>query len=124
MRMRKYSIKYPKRGDIFVADLNPSFGREIHKKRPVLVVSNNILNKELPTVIIIPFSSIVPQFIGPDVVKVALKAIGLDKKSLAMINHIRSIDKKRLVKKIGTISKGKLREVEEAIKIVLDLRED
>lgn len=120
MQMKKPLINYPKRGEIFVADLNPSFGREIHKKRPVLVISNNILNQVLPTVVIIPFSSIVPQFIGPDMVKVNRQK-GLDKSSTLIVNQIRSIDRERLVKKAGKLSKIDLEQVEEAIKIVLDL---
>lgn len=118
--MKKALVKYPKRGEIFVANLNPSFGREIHKKRPVLVISNNILNQILPTVIIIPFSSIVPRFIGPDIVKIKSQK-GLDKPSAIIINQLRSIDKERLVKKVGKLSKTNLEEVKDAIKIVLDL---
>lgn len=117
--MKNLLTNYPKRGEIFIADLNPSFGREIHKKRPVLVISNNILNQVLPTVIIIPFSSIVPQFIGPDIVKINQK--GLDKPSAVIVNQLRSIDKNRLVKKVSKLSSSTLEQVEEAIKIVLDL---
>lgn len=120
MPMRKTLVRYPKRGEIFVANLNPAFGREIHKKRPVLVISKNILNQILPTVIIVPLSSIVPQFIGPDVVKVNSQK-GLDKPSAIIINQLRSIDKDRLVKKVGRLSKTNLEQVEEAIKTVLDM---
>lgn len=119
MPTQKRLKTYPKRGEIFIADLNPSLGYEIHKKRPVLVVSNNILNKTLPTVVIIPFSSIVPQFIGPDIVPFTLQK-GLDKKSALIVNQIRTIDKERLKEKVSSISKGKIKEVEEALKIVLD----
>lgn len=119
--MQKPSKKYPKRGEIFVADLNPAFGREIHKKRPVLILSNNTLNQTLPTVIMAPFSSIVPEFVGPDVIKIKDPKIGLDKDSAIIINQLRSIDKSRLVKKVGTLSKEKLEEIEDAIKLVLGL---
>lgn len=114
----KHLETYPKRGQIFIADLNPSLGHEIHKKRPVLIISNNTLNRDLPTVVIIPFSSIIPQFIGPDVVLFTSQK-GLDKKSALIVNQIRAIDRERLKEKVGSISKGKIKEVEEAIKIVL-----
>ncbi|MBI2330311.1 type II toxin-antitoxin system PemK/MazF family toxin [Candidatus Daviesbacteria bacterium] len=120
--MKNLLTNYPKRGEIFIADLNPPFGREIHKKRPVLVISNNILNQVLPTVIIIPFSSIVPEFIGPDMVKVN-KQKGLDKSSTLIANQMRAIDRERLVKRSGKLSKMDLEQVEEAMKIVLDLKE-
>ncbi len=115
------SPKFPRRGEVFTADLNPAFGREIHKKRPILIVSNNTLNQTLPTVIMAPFSSIIPEFIGPDVILIKDPKIGLDKDSAIIINQIRSIDKSRLIKKVGTLSKIKLEEVEDALRIVLGL---
>lgn len=113
---------YPKRGEIYLADLNPGFGQEIHKKRPVLIISTNALNKTLPTVVVIPYSSIVPQFVGLDVV-VFLSQRGLDKKSALIVNQIRSVDKVRLGKKIGRISKIKLAEAGESIRVVLGITE-
>lgn len=111
---------YPKRGEIYVANLDPAFGREVHKKRPVLIISNDILNRDLPTVIMIPFSSIVPVNTGPDLV--AFNHKGLHKQSSLVVNHLGTTDKVRLVKKIGRISKQKLSEIEEAIRLVLGLK--
>ncbi len=119
--MQKHLKSYPKRGEIFVADLDPGYGHEMHKKRPVLIISNSALNQVLPTVITIPFSSIVPKFIGPDVVKIIDLKIGLNKESALIINQMRSIDKSRLVKKIGTLSSRKQLEVDQALKLVLGL---
>lgn len=112
--------EYPKRGQIFVADLDPAFGREIHKKRPVLIISNDNINQSYPVIIVIPFSSIVPGFVGPDVVKFTIQK-GLHEQSALIVNQIISIDKDRLMKKIGKVSKLKLREVEESLKSVLGL---
>lgn len=117
--MPKPSSTYPKRGDIFIANLDPAFGREIHKKRPILVISNNTLNQTLPTVVMIPFSSIIPQFIGPDVIKISALKSTLDKESVLITNQIRAIHKERLVKKIGRLSQNLLEEVEQALKITL-----
>ncbi len=120
MLTRKLSKNYPKRGEIFIADLNPSFGREIHKKRPVLVISNNLLNQNLSTVIMIPLTSIIPEFIGPDVIKVD-KKIGLDNESVLLVNQIRSIDKTRLIKRVGSLSQDEIEQVEEALQITLGI---
>ena len=120
MPTKRSSISYPKRGQILISNLSPGFGHEMHKKRPILVISNNILNKTLPTVVVIPFSSIVPRFIGPDVV-VFESQKGLEKKSALIVNQIRAIDKTRLGKKIGTISKAKIAEVERALSVALKL---
>lgn len=118
MSMQKLSKSYPKRGEIFIADLNPGFGREIHKKRPVLVISNDVLNQNLSTVIMIPLSSIIPEFIGPDVVKVN-KKVGLDKESILIVNQIRSVDQARLIKRVGVLSQDKIEQVEDALMITL-----
>lgn len=107
------------RGDIWLVDLDPGFGREIHKKRPALIVSTNAIHSDTTNAIIIPASSHVPKTIGVEMVVVGKKE-GLDKPSVLLPVFIRHIDKERLIKKIGSLSKEKLREVEEAIKIVLD----
>ena len=120
--MQKLSKNYPERGKVYIADLNPPYGREIHKKRPVLVISNNTLNQTLPTIIVIPISSIIPEYIGPDVVKIE-KKIGLEKESIIIVNQIRSIDKARLIKKIGRLSQDRLEQVEDALQITLGMVE-
>ena len=122
MPTQRLPNSYPKRGEVYIANLDPGFGKEIHKKRPVLVISANILNQQAFSIVIIPFSSIVPQLLTPDMVKVP-QLEGLEKNSVILVDKIRAIDKERLVKKIGTISKEKLLEVEDSLKFVLDLAE-
>lgn len=116
--MQKFGTDYPKRGEIFIADLEPGYGREIRKKRPALIISGNDFNQTFPTVVMVPFSSIVPEFVGPDVVKFnSIK--GLYKQSALITTQIRAVDKSRLIKKVGKISKSKMKEVEESLKLVL-----
>lgn len=111
---------YPKRGQIYIADLDPAFGREIHKKRPVLIISGNDFNQGTPYVVIIPASSIIPMTLNPEIIFIG-KPKGFDKDSVFLPLYIRSIDKERLVKKIGSLSKNKILEVEEALELVLGL---
>lgn len=118
--MRKSLKKYPKRGEIYIANLDPGFSREIHKKRPVLIVSSDITNQTTYHVVIVPTSSIVPTVLSEDMVMVG-KLRGLDKESVLLPLFIRSIDKDRLIKKISKISKQKLLEVEDALELVLGL---
>lgn len=111
--------KVIKRGDIWLVNLNPGFGREIHKKRPALVISENSVHIT-HTTIIIPISSQVPKTIGPEMVTIG-KREGLDKPSVVLPLFIRSIDQERLVKRIGKLERAKLAEVEEALKLILAL---
>lgn len=118
--MQRHLKNYPKRGEIYIADLNPAFGREIHKKRPVLIISSDVLNQISSTVIMLPLSSIVPRFIGPDIVKLS-RVEGLNKDSIILISQIRAIDRTRLSKRIGKITDDKIEEIEDALKLVLGL---
>jgi len=108
-----------KRGEIWIIDLEPGFGREIHKKRPALIISNETVH-HLSHAIIVPASSIVPKTIGIEMVLIG-KTEGVIKKSVLLPIFIRSVDEKRLVKRVGTLSREKLQEVEDALKLVLSL---
>lgn len=112
-----------KRGEIWLINLEPGFGKEMHKKRPALIASKNSINLQANHVIIVPASSQIPALLGIEMVSIG-KIKGLDKKSVLLPLFIKSIDQERLIKKIGTISEIKLQEVEEAIKIVLDLKKE
>ncbi len=111
-----------KRGEIWIADLDPGYSVEIHKKRPVLIIASDYINQNLHTTIVIPISS---QITSQGIEKVVLKksANGLDKESLILPVFVRVIDKTRLIKKIGKISQDKLEEVEDSLKLVLGIIE-
>lgn len=112
-----------KRGDLWIVDLNPGFGREIHKKRPALIISSNNINKNTKDVIVVPASTQVFATIGPEVIPID-KETGVDQPSVLLPVLIRSVDQQRLIKKVGYISKAKMQEVEESIRLVLDLEEE
>jgi len=113
-----------KRGDLWTADLRPGQGFEVSKKRPCLIVSNNAVNNISPTVVIIPLSSQAYKILGPERLFIAKKESKLAKDSVILVTQIRAIDKTRLIKLIGSVSKAKLEEVEGAIKLVLDLADE
>ena len=121
MPMPKPSNTYPKRGEIWVADLIPGKGWEIAKKRPVIVISTNEINNISPLVIIIPISSQIPEILGPERVLLEKEKGTFNKNSVVLTEQIRAIDKSRLIKKLDILPKEKLLEVEDALKIVLGL---
>ncbi len=110
-----------KRGEIWTTDLRPGQGYEIAKIRPALIVSSDSVNLNSPVVIILPISSQKPSAPGIDKIILTKKQTGLAKNSVILLAHIRSIDKSRLTKKVGRISKTKLTEVEESLKLTLGL---
>ena len=111
---------FPQRGEIHLVCLDPTVGSEINKTRPALVISNNINNKISNTVTVIPITSSVERIFPFEVLLLSGKS-GLSKDSKAKCNQIRTIDKKRLIKSLGTISSKKLKEVEEALQIHLGM---
>lgn len=108
------------RGDIWIVNLEPAFGREIHKKRPALIVSTNRCNQTTPHVIVVPSSSIVPNELTEEIVPLG-KVKGLERESVLLPLLIRSIDQDRLIKKVGIISKNGMQKTEEALKLILEL---
>jgi mRNA interferase MazF len=108
--------------EIWIADLNPQKGTEPGKTRPVLIVQTNLLNKIPHTsTIICPITTVVEK--DSDILRVHLKK-GMAKlleDCDIMIDQVRSIDNRRLIKKIGDLPGNISELVKENIRIVLDL---
>ncbi|GAI11587.1 unnamed protein product [marine sediment metagenome] len=93
---------YPKKEEIYLVNFDPTVGHEVKKKRPALILSNNIHNQYSPLVTVAPLSSNTNK-VYPFEVYVPKKLTGLNENSKIMIIQLRSIDKKRLINKIGNI---------------------
>ena len=107
--------------EIWVADLNPSFGTESGKTRPVLIIQSNLLNRVHPSSLIVPITTNIK--IGVNILRINLtKGVGgLKEDSAIMIDQIRAIDNKRLIRKVGALPKSLHLQVKENLMIVLDL---
>jgi mRNA interferase MazF len=112
-----------KKYEVWLANLDPRFGTETGKTRPVLVVQTNILNKVHPSTLICPITTKVK--IESQILRVHLKKGNAKVKENCdiMIDQLRAIDNKRLIKKIGELPKEIIDLVKENIKIVLDLED-
>jgi mRNA interferase MazF len=107
---------FPKRGEIFWVNLDPTIGGETRKKRPALIVSNDIGNEMARIIMIAPITSKVKN-IYPFEVKVYIKG----KPGKIMLNQCRAVDKSRLNGKIDSIDSETMKLAEDAIKIVFGL---
>ena len=107
--------------EIWLANLDPNFGTEAGKTRPVLVVQTNFLNKVHPSTIICPITTNVKR--ESKILRVFLKkgTAKLIEDCDVMMDQIRSIDNRRLVKKIGELPIEYSKKVAENLKILLDL---
>lgn len=110
-----------KQFEICLADLNPKFGTESGKTRPVLIVQTNLLNKIHPSTIVCPITTNIRN--GVSILRVDLKKGegGMKKASSIMIDQIRAIDNKRFVKKTGMLPKKLQDQVVKNIAIILDI---
>jgi len=113
--------KMVRRGDIWMADLRiGAVGSEQGKIRPVLVVQNNIGNKHSPTVTVVPLTSRTKNNLPTHVI---LNEPCLPSRSIALVEQIRTIDKSRLIRHIGRISKSIMNQINEAIAIQVGLKD-
>ncbi len=111
-----------KQFEIWLADLNPQIGTEPGKTRPVLVVQTNLLTKiSHPSTIVCPLTTNVKK--DSEILRVHLdkEMTKLHQDSDIMIDQIRSIDNKRLIRKIGDLPHRLIELIKEDIKIIMDL---
>jgi mRNA interferase MazF len=108
-----------KRFDIWLADLNPRQGTEPGKTRPVVVVQTDLLNDYHPSTIVCPVTSKVNRDI--QLLRVHLKKGRLDKASDILIDQIRAVDNKRLIKRLGRLTQEQADSLKTNLRIVLDI---
>lgn len=115
------SRDHPKRGDIWIVNLDPTVGAEIRKKRPALIVSSDAVGR-LPIKLIAPLTGWNNKFTGsPWHVRVDPdKTNRLSKVSAVDALQLRGVDMQRLVQRIGRVSSTVLEEVAAAIAAVVE----
>ncbi len=112
-------MSFPKRGEIYQVDLEPTIGYEMKKKRPALIVSNDFSNEHTPLIIVCPITSTI--IISPVHIHVERGEAGLTKSGIIHCGQIRAIDKTRLSHKIGILSQTKMHHVDKGLAISLAL---
>lgn len=111
-----------KQSEIWLIDLNPTKGAEIHKIRPAVIVNDDVLGK-LPLKIVVPITDWKDRYeIAPWMVKIEPDTEnGLNKISSADCFQIRSVSQERLIKRLGYLKTETHNEIKQAIKKVLTL---
>jgi mRNA interferase MazF len=96
-------------GDIYLVNLDPTIQTEVGKTRPGLIISMDAMNHHSPRIIVAPITSSTGK-VYPFEVFIPSGIGGLQKDSKIMLDQIRSLDKKRLVRKIGTLNQELLKQ--------------
>jgi mRNA interferase MazF len=106
----------PHRGEIWWVRLDPALGSEIHKTRPCLVITTDIVNERRRTVVVLPLSTSPcpsPPLLIP--VRCAGRPV------VAVVDQIRAVTKERLETQVGVISPEEMAAVEDGIRQILEL---
>ena len=110
-----------KRGEVYLADLSPVQGSEQGGNRPVVIIQNNVGNYHSPTVIVAAVTGRINKAKIPTHVEISKDIYNLDKDSVILLEQIRTVDKKRLKEKLTYLNDDKMKEVDKALQISLEL---
>ncbi len=110
-----------KRGEIYYANLSPVVGSEQGGVRPVMIVQNDIGNRYSPTVIVAAITSKINKAKLPTHIELSARVYGLERDSVVLLEQIRTLDKARLLTRIGVVSDSVLQKIDAALSISLGL---
>jgi mRNA interferase MazF len=114
----------PQYGHLYVADLNPRFGTEPGKVRPVVVVQTDALNRSHPSTIICPLTTRAAGFDNPLRVALPKGLSGLGSASDILVDQVKAIDNQRLRKRLGVLPDPYLGELRKKLLQILDYVEE
>ncbi len=115
-------MTFPRRGEIYLVEFDPARGHEIQKTRPALIIQNDIGNRHSSVTIVAAITSKLSSMPYPvEVVVAPTKTNGLTVASAIELGQIRSVDRERLLKRLGTIDAATMRKVDDALWISLGL---
>ena len=121
MAKRPTPLVRPRRGEVYLVNFDPTIGAEIRKTRPALIVQNDVANRHSAITIVAVITSQFDQTLYPTEVLISPPEGGLRTESVALLNQIRSIDKQRLVRRLGNLRPETMERVDRAILISMGL---
>jgi len=118
---KRQKVVFPRRGEIWLVNFDSTVGAEIKKTRPALIVQNDIANRFSPITIVAALTSQFEEPLYPTEVLVGVSEGSLEVDSVVLLNQIRSIDKKRLIKRLGVLKQETMGRIDRALQISLGL---
>ena len=116
-------LKYPKRGEVYTTRFDPAEGSGMQKTRPAVVLQNDTANRHSPVTIVAAISSHFEEPLYPTEVLIREREGRLRRDGVVLLNQIRSVDKRRLVKRLGRLEAETMVRVAQALRISLGLVE-
>jgi len=119
---QRQAVSSLRRGDVCLVSFDPTVGFEIRKTRPAVIIQNDAGNEFSPLIIVAAITSkMAPVPFPVEVVVKPNRTNGLTQPSAIRLDQIRTIDRSRVVKHLGSLDAVSMRKVDEAIKISLGL---
>jgi mRNA interferase MazF len=110
-----------KRGEIWLADLNPTRGSEQAGTRPVLIFQNDVINRFTKTVLAIPLTTNLRRASLPSCVQISKGEGGLASDSGALCHQLRVLDKTRLLRRLGIVNPKTISAIESCVKFTMGM---
>ena len=110
-----------KRGDIYYADLSPVVGSEQGGVRPVLIIQNDVGNRYSPTVIAAAITSKQSKNKLPTHIPIEAGDCGLQRDSVVLLEPVRTLDKRRLKEKMGSVDVQSMKAINQALSVSFGL---
>lgn len=112
-------VPSPRRGEVWLVDFSPGRGNEQKGVRPALIVQNNVGNQYAATTIVAAITTTIKPY--PVTVVIRARTCGLPHDSMVNMAQVLTIDKARLIKKLGELAPEQLAAVNRALRISLEL---
>ena len=116
------SVSFPRRGEVYFVDFDPTVGAEIQKRRPALVLQNDLANRASPLTIVTALSSRFDRERRyPTEVLVHAPEGGLSADSVVLLNQVRTVDKRRLGTRLGRLKAETMAQIDNALRVSFGL---
>jgi|SRR5215213_7541199 len=109
------------RGEVWLADLNPTRGSEQAGTRPILIFQNNVISKYTTTILAIPLTTNLRRAALPSCVQIPKGEGGLASDSVALCHQLRVLDKTRLMRRLGAVSPRTISVIESCVKFTMGM---
>ena len=121
MAKQRGGLATPRRGEVYLVTFDPTVGSEIRKTRPAVVIQNDVGNRAGATTIVAALSSQVEEPLYPFEVLVRPRDGGVNTLSVVLLNQIRTVDRQRLIRRVGILKPETMRRVDQALAISIGL---
>ncbi len=120
---KRIAAERPRRGEVYLVNFDPTVGAEIRKTRLAVIIQNDVGNRFSPITMVAAITSKFEHPLYPVEVLIRPPEGGLQIESVATLNQIRSVDRRRLIKKLGEVGKHTLDQIDHALRVSLGLVE-